>query len=166
MKMILFVLLLATFLSPIASLARSEYLGFWDQRYPSSDSSETACQLCHRQAGGGNGWNEYGWILRGQLGGSVNVSQFILNGALANVEPFTSVSTFTFVQEIEQDTQPGWSEGEVNIIRLRDGSIEEVIAPPDELCGLIDVSSQPIPCLLYTSPSPRDRTRSRMPSSA
>ena len=25
---------------------------------------------------------------------------------------------------------------------------------------------QPLPCLLYTSPSPRDRTRSRMPSSA
>ena len=25
---------------------------------------------------------------------------------------------------------------------------------------------QPKPCLLYTSPSPRDRTRSRMPSSA
>ena len=24
----------------------------------------------------------------------------------------------------------------------------------------------PYPCLLYTSPSPRDRTRSRMPSSA
>ena len=24
----------------------------------------------------------------------------------------------------------------------------------------------PVPCLLYTSPSPRDRTRSRMPSSA
>ena len=27
-------------------------------------------------------------------------------------------------------------------------------------------SQQPIDCLLYTSPSPRDRTRSRMPSSA
>ena len=26
--------------------------------------------------------------------------------------------------------------------------------------------SHPDPCLLYTSPSPRDRTRSRMPSSA
>ena len=25
---------------------------------------------------------------------------------------------------------------------------------------------EPEPCLLYTSPSPRDRTRSRMPSSA
>ena len=28
------------------------------------------------------------------------------------------------------------------------------------------VKTGPIPCLLYTSPSPRDRTRSRMPSSA
>ena len=27
-------------------------------------------------------------------------------------------------------------------------------------------NERPIPCLLYTSPSPRDRTRSRMPSSA
>ena len=28
------------------------------------------------------------------------------------------------------------------------------------------LSMQSLPCLLYTSPSPRDRTRSRMPSSA
>ena len=27
-------------------------------------------------------------------------------------------------------------------------------------------TGEPYPCLLYTSPSPRDRTRSRMPSSA
>ena len=32
---------------------------------------------------------------------------------------------------------------------------------PDDLIGGI-----PVACLLYTSPSPRDRTRSRMPSSA
>ena len=31
---------------------------------------------------------------------------------------------------------------------------------------LIIESTSPITCLLYTSPSPRDRTRSRMPSSA
>eukprot|EP00657_Telonema_sp_P-1_P009524 TRINITY_DN376_c0_g1_i5.p1 TRINITY_DN376_c0_g1~~TRINITY_DN376_c0_g1_i5.p1 ORF type:complete len:116 (-),score=9.16 TRINITY_DN376_c0_g1_i5:139-486(-) len=30
----------------------------------------------------------------------------------------------------------------------------------------VDPYSALIPCLLYTSPSPRDRTRSRMPSSA
>ena len=31
---------------------------------------------------------------------------------------------------------------------------------------LSDLSGDPEGCLLYTSPSPRDRTRSRMPSSA
>ena len=30
----------------------------------------------------------------------------------------------------------------------------------------VDATGDTSPCLLYTSPSPRDRTRSRMPSSA
>ena len=34
------------------------------------------------------------------------------------------------------------------------------------LPGLEDRAAACQPCLLYTSPSPRDRTRSRMPSSA
>ena len=34
------------------------------------------------------------------------------------------------------------------------------------LCGEAQVHRLPDTCLLYTSPSPRDRTRSRMPSSA
>ena len=34
------------------------------------------------------------------------------------------------------------------------------------LAGLIKDAAMSITCLLYTSPSPRDRTRSRMPSSA
>ena len=33
-------------------------------------------------------------------------------------------------------------------------------------CGVMLVGSEVKSCLLYTSPSPRDRTRSRMPSSA
>ena len=32
--------------------------------------------------------------------------------------------------------------------------------------GIIDFTKGDLGCLLYTSPSPRDRTRSRMPSSA
>ena len=32
--------------------------------------------------------------------------------------------------------------------------------------GILTLNYVAIPCLLYTSPSPRDRTRSRMPSSA
>ena len=41
---------------------------------------------------------------------------------------------------------------------------------PEEACGVFAVlaSDQPVAnlCLLYTSPSPRDRQKSRMPSSA
>ena len=32
--------------------------------------------------------------------------------------------------------------------------------------NMVDLFRHVKPCLLYTSPSPRDRTRSRMPSSA
>ena len=32
--------------------------------------------------------------------------------------------------------------------------------------GGVDLAPRDVVCLLYTSPSPRDRTRSRMPSSA
>ena len=35
-----------------------------------------------------------------------------------------------------------------------------------ELERIVDVDGRPIICLLYTSPSPRDRQKSRMPSSA
>ena len=38
--------------------------------------------------------------------------------------------------------------------------------PMKELYGRPNVILMPHFCLLYTSPSPRDRTRSRMPSSA
>ena len=36
----------------------------------------------------------------------------------------------------------------------------------NKVANIIGQSMQYHPCLLYTSPSPRDRTRSRMPSSA
>ena len=49
--------------------------------------------------------------------------------------------------------------------------VDLAIAKGDDLTSLADISkrqdiSLPYLCLLYTSPSPRDRTRSRMPSSA
>ena len=37
---------------------------------------------------------------------------------------------------------------------------------PSGLTASLEMLSSPYSCLLYTSPSPRDRTRSRMPSSA
>ena len=44
--------------------------------------------------------------------------------------------------------------------------IDTETAEPDVIDAALSLSNQVISCLLYTSPSPRDRTRSRMPSSA
>ena len=41
---------------------------------------------------------------------------------------------------------------------------DEIVKNLSKISGSDNVLSHP--CLLYTSPSPRDRTRSRMPSSA
>ena len=47
------------------------------------------------------------------------------------------------------------------------GMLEIIAANPPKLVGGMAIGADPITgCLLYTSPSPRDRTRSRMPSSA
>ena len=47
--------------------------------------------------------------------------------------------------------------------RLRPSSSAAVLEP---LCQAAVLDNQLSPCLLYTSPSPRDRQKSRMPSSA
>ena len=57
---------------------------------------------------------------------------------------------------------------EPNIDYFLDGSNIRFQTPPQNLTGSTTVTKIEylIGCLLYTSPSPRDRTRSRMPSSA
>ena len=55
-------------------------------------------------------------------------------------------------------------------VRILDGSDTDYVAlsVPDTIAQTytIDFPNDIGTCLLYTSPSPRDRTRSRMPSSA
>ena len=41
-----------------------------------------------------------------------------------------------------------------------------LVAEEDDIDKVFQNASKVVACLLYTSPSPRDRTRSRMPSSA
>ena len=51
--------------------------------------------------------------------------------------------------------------------QARDRAVQDVRQAMTSQAGQLDaVLKQPQVCLLYTSPSPRDRTRSRMPSSA
>ena len=55
-----------------------------------------------------------------------------------------------------------------NLYTVGIGAVEErwLIQIPDGPILSFDDWRMAYPCLLYTSPSPRDRTRSRMPSSA
>ena len=52
------------------------------------------------------------------------------------------------------------SQGHAHAANLKDSGVNEVTV------ALRNNSASVSNCLLYTSPSPRDRTRSRMPSSA
>ena len=60
------------------------------------------------------------------------------------------------------------------LARVRQAAVGRTLTMPDfialgvlrQLQGMPTLREQVQTCLLYTSPSPRDRTRSRMPSSA
>ena len=60
------------------------------------------------------------------------------------------------------------SEVKVNKLSPRNGTTVTIGDSGDtiNIVGTLQNNGAAIPCLLYTSPSPRDRTRSRMPSSA
>ena len=75
-------------------------------------------------------------------------------------------------QEVHTDTQ-SFTEALTPLLkRERFGAVIATLPSHDSLYGPAEVRSLSelaralSPCLLYTSPSPRDRTRSRMPSSA
>ena len=55
---------------------------------------------------------------------------------------------------------------ERQIRKLNDSVPEEEVQGNEQREGYVAYGSYAKSCLLYTSPSPRDRTRSRMPSSA
>ena len=73
-------------------------------------------------------------------------------------------------EKIEQNTDTPVLEQKETLIEIsrKDALIESerVEFENPNVIGSISLKGAAIDCLLYTSPSPRDRTRSRMPSSA
>ena len=55
---------------------------------------------------------------------------------------------------------------EQSLLKFRNGPVKRFLLENYATPEIVLASVGSIPCLLYTSPSPRDRTRSRMPSSA
>ena len=99
----------------------------------------------------------------------------IPNWLLDAQQPIDSGNQFDFAEKEEPVAQssdlPNWLSGvedevsaNINENNLDDQDLSNWLSGLDNEPGL---PFEPIPtCLLYTSPSPRDRTRSRMPSSA
>ena len=66
---------------------------------------------------------------------------------------------------VEQDTQLHFLRG-IGCDQWQGYLMSPAIAPADLMTLVRNQAADAKNCLLYTSPSPRDRTRSRMPSSA
>ena len=122
-------------------------LNIWltDYAQETPEAGEVGCQLCHERSTGGNGWNEYGWTLRTEFLSVEGTQQQRLLSALEAIENNISIpnTDITFLDEVEIGAQPGWREGAVNTIRLRNNTISGVISPPTTFsCGaLIDPGS-------------------------
>ena len=66
---------------------------------------------------------------------------------------------------LEIDSQPFLATSYDDAMKLYQASKPAIIKGLDQK-GLVFLYAVPWPCLLYTSPSPRDKRQSRMPSSA
>ena len=70
----------------------------------------------------------------------------------------------TVINMIRRAQQLGFTLSELKEVVSKKSADKKL--PLDLVSTLIDNKSQDLACLLYTSPSPRDRQKSRMPSSA
>ena len=81
-------------------------------------------------------------------------------------KPRVLVATSRYYSEITLELEAGANE----VLEAADAEVETIEVPGAlEVPGVIAMAADSAKydgCLLYTSPSPRDRTRSRMPSSA
>lgn len=135
--------------------ARPSYTGTWSSVHPNSDSLTNAnqCQLCHLNAGGGNGWNGYGWNIREQIvDQDLSISDAI--NALAAMD--SDGNGTSNLNEINASAQPGWKQGATNSIYFKDGTVQTNQSAPSAISGLLDAGSA-------TFPSPNSGLRLLLP---
>jgi glucose/arabinose dehydrogenase len=126
------------------SMARDEFRGWWLEEYGTqSTSGDAVCQLCHERGGGGDGWNSYGWLVRGIFRNSGDISDIEerLKASLNEAEGYPTdpndAGSPTFLQEILANAQPGWRQASDNEIRY-DDETKKFISPPASLpCALL-----------------------------
>ncbi len=101
----------------------------WRITYPTSSSDDANCQLCHQNSGGGNGWNAYGWSIRGLIndeGETIADAITLSEGSNSDVDP-TRASNIT---ETNGNSQPGWTLGANNTIFFKNDTTLANQTPP------------------------------------
>ncbi len=72
----------AVLLSASMATSRPTFPAIWAGIYPGSLTDDnvlntgSACQLCHRQSFGGDGWNGYGWRIRQEFLSGLTITNF------------------------------------------------------------------------------------------
>lgn len=128
---------LLTTINPNYATATPNILGAWRTAYPDSTSADASCQLCHQNSSGGNGWNAYGWSIRE----GIRSDGLAVADAILAVEMMDADGNGTSnIDEIVANTQPGWTDGAVNVITFSDGSTEVDQSPPAG-AGMVDATS-------------------------
>lgn len=125
-----------------SAAAHSSYLTNWQSLYPTSQSDDhvingtgTSCQLCHSSQGGGDGFNGYGWKLRGFI------STMSVPAAIQACEPFNSdldPTGSSNLAEINANAQPGWTTGPNNTWYFKNGTTQTGKSPPSLILPPLD----------------------------
>ena len=118
-----------------------KYYTDWDNAYPTSSADDNvingtgkSCQLCHRDVGGDEPFNGYGWKMRELINSGMSVPQ-----AIAGAESFDSDGNGdSNLTEIQADTQPGWTPGGNNTIYFKSGFQQTGQFPPSQILGDLD----------------------------
>lgn len=97
------------------SIARPDFLGEWNSKYPNSNSNDMGCQLCHANTGGGSPWNGYGWEIR-SIYRSNNFDIEAALDAAENIDLDGDPIAATALDDIRAGFQPGWTEGANNTL--------------------------------------------------
>ena len=93
------------------------------------------------------------WIETDELQSRLDAWDSLANNALARIVPFESNVLLPALKHLATES--------VRVLIVEDVAAESNC----NLVGLVPIEPKTV-CLLYTSPSPRDRQKSRMPSSA
>lgn len=128
--------------------AMGPYLTIVEDVYPKSTSTDAACQLCHQQASGGDGWNEYGWAFRTAFRRAAGTEEQKVRSALIQVSGgdhdldglgnlfsdagLAGKGSRAF-DEIRLGAQPGWTQGPINTVYFKNNSTLFNQPPPSTL---------------------------------